>query len=1185
MSTSATPPAGPINQTTYPVGSTLATGYSVVDNDSNTAFYVAGLTSSTTYYFYIYSFNSLCSGGPLYLATSALTGNIKTGTVDYCVSTSTNSSRYINNVTTAGYITNITNVNTGRATNGYVDYTAIPPVTQIPNGGVTLDYKLAISRQFVKVWVDWNNDGIFTDAAPELVYTTGGILTIAGSAGFVIPSTTPPRNYRIRMRSFEASQTFGPCGNLATGETEDYSLIVVADCTVNITSVVDGNRCDSGTVVLTANGSAGTTQYRYYSARTGGVLIGTSETTSWTTPSISSNTSYYATAWNGTCESRYRTEVKAIIKPTTTITVSPSTPEVCGENNIVTIAALGDLVIDYLVNENFEGTGFGVLTRTNGVADVNSQWTNRTSPYVPSGSVWKPAITSRTIGNKFALAVSDFAAPVPKDTQIRTKVLNTTAYSDLYLSFRHYFSYYDGEELQFADVDVSTDGGIVWTNLRQYVSNQGFAGQFNDVVINVSSYAGLPSVLFRFRYQLQGSAFCDGWALDDVQVYGTRPLNTTFTWSGGTVTAFTDLACTVPYTNQSVSSIYVRPSGSQITTATWSFTATATLGNGCPISKLITIYNKTKTWQGTSNDWNNVNNWLPAGIPDISTCIVIPLTTNQSLLSTGEDGNGKNLLIKNGGKLEIQSGKTLTIKEATTVNAGGTFNIKNNSSLIQIDNVTNEGIVTMERISKPMFNLDYTYWNSPVTFASNFTLGLLSPDSTLMFSWEPTISDGPGNWKSETTSSKMDPTKGYIVKAPNSYSSSSKVSYTATFFGTPNNGDITAPIKKGKLIGTVVLDNAEDDEWNLIGNPYPSALNATTFLNLASNIDIIDGTLYLWTHNTLPANSYPDPFYGDYGLNYTDSDYAAFNKSGGTATAAASTGGSPPSGYIASGQAFFVKAATGTANNGTIQFATFNNSMRVGVEGKNGDFFKMNKNQKNEAIPKNVSDIERHRIWLNLTNNSGAFSQILVGYIEGATQGLDRSFDGESFGGNNVGFHSIIPEAQLTIQGRALPFDENDRVLLGYYSEISGKLSVRIDHLDGLFVNQNILLEDKELGIIHDLKDTPYVFQTEIGDFEERFVLRFTDKSLAINDLTNENTIIIQYTQSTKILNIANKTADNTIESVSLYDIQGKSISNWKITDKEQTNIKIQVPSISSGVYIVKLKTTKGNISKKIIIK
>jgi hypothetical protein len=38
---------------------------------------------------------------------------------------------------------------------------------------------------------------------------------------------------------------------------------------------------------------------------------------------------------------------------------------------------------------------------------------------------------------------------------------------------------------------------------------------------------------------------------------------------------------------------------------------------------------------------------------------------------------------------------------------------------------------------------------------------------------------------------------------------------------------------------------------------------------------------------------------------------------------------------------------------------------------------------------------------LNLFNNQG-FKQILVGYANRATNGLDASFDGESFNGNNI---------------------------------------------------------------------------------------------------------------------------------------------------------------------------------------
>ena len=1161
MSTSAVPPAGPVNGTTYTIGSTIAAGYTVVDNDSNTSFSVTGLTSLTTYYFYIYSFNSLCSGGPLYRIPSPLTGNITTGLVDYCIPTSTTSTRYIDDVSTTGYITNITNMTTGRAATGYADYTSIPPVTQIPGGGVTLDYRLAISRQFVKVWVDWNNDGTFTDAAPELVYTTGGVQTIAGSAGFVIPGATAPGNYRMRIRTFETSQTFGPCGNLATGEAEDYRLVVVADCTANISSVTDGSRCDAGTVTIGATGTAGTIQYRYYSARTGGTLVGTSATTSWTTPSISVNTSYYVTAWNGTCESWYRTEVKAKINPTTTINVTPSTPEVCGENNVVTIAALGDVVIDFLVDENFEGGGFGVLTRTNVAADANTQWTNRTSPYVPTGAVWKPAITSRTIGNRFALAVSDFAAPAPKDTQLRTVVLNTTAYSDLYLSFRHYFSYYVGEPLQFADVDVSTNGGGAWTNLASYTSTQGFAGQFNDVVINASAYAGLPSVMFRFRYQLQGSAWCDGWAIDDVKVYGTRPLNTTFSWSGG-VQAFVDFACTIPYVAQSVSTIYVKPTAAQLEMPSYSFTASATLGNGCPVSKLISITNKSSVWKGsTNNDWNNPNNWSPVGVPTINTCVIIPdvtATNPSNILGANYNAFGKTLQVKNLGNLQIQPTNTLTIADYVDVTAGGTFNIENSGSLIQINNNVNTGNITMKR-NTSIRRLDYVYWSTPV---AGFASSAISPGTptSFIYKWAPTTATAYasnfGNWLAGSES--MVNGKGYIVRGPDSYTTTNAL-YTATFTGVPNNGNITTPITRSTYTGapyagpTATLVTADDDNWNLLGNPYPSAINAVDFL--AANSANISGFVKIWTHGTLPVSAV-DPFYQDFVVNYTTADYITYNNTGGTQFGF--------DGKIGAGQGFFVRMndAASTSEN-----VVFNNSMRSNTH-------------RNDQFYRSGTEIERHRIWLDLISPSNTSSTTLVGYVSNATNNLDDEFDAIAQGvKTNFELYSLAESKELIIQGRSLPFNENDEVQLGVAIPQNGIYTIAISNVDGLFTNgdQDIYLEDKQLGVFHNLRTAPYTFTGTVGRNENRFNLLYNSSRLSQDDITLSNNLTVVSNENLTVFS-----SRETIDSIEVYDLLGKLVKTY--SNVNTAEFMLNNLNKNNTTLLLKITLTNGSVINKKVI-
>jgi hypothetical protein len=1169
MNTTGTPPTS-VNGTTYSIGGTVGAGNIVVNNENENSFTATGLTPNTRYYFFVYSFNSACTGGPLYNTTSPLTGNTTTTSFSFCPPTSNVSTRYINSVQTVGNLTNMSNLNTNRSTNGYGDYTTLPTTTQIPGGGINLDVTLAISRQYLKAWVDWNNDGTLTDSGVELVYSSSGVLSIATSFGFVVPLGTTPGNYRLRIRSYEASQTFGPCGNLATGETEDYIITVVPDCPAIISAVTDNSRCESGTVNLVATASGSPTQFRWYSALTGGSLVGTSATGSWTTPSISSTTNYYVTAYNGTCESLIRTKIIAKVNSSSIINVTPSTPEVCGEGNIVTIAASGDNMVDDLINENFQ-SGLGSLSSViiDGAGDASTQWQSKTSTFVPGLSVWKPAISSRSISDKFAFCTSDKNLLV--NTSLESANFSTVPYSDLTLTFRQYYSYY-GVPTDYAYVEVSTNNGGSWSAVRTYVEDHAIATDFENVTIDLTPYINNANFKIRFRYNAQ---FCDGWAIDDVRLFGTKLMNTTFSWSAGTVDAYIDLACSTPYTNQSVTTVYIKPTPTQLSSTSWSFTASATLSNGCPVSKLVTIYNKTKQWLGTTSNWNDANNWKPVGVPDLTNCVFIP---NTSIIpGSNYNALAKNLTVKSTGNLELPSTSNLTVSEWVNVNTSGVFNIRDKASLIQINNVANTGSVNIQRTTRALSKLDYTYWSSPV---AGFTLGGFSSFNSYMYSWIPTVSGNSGNWNPENDSSIMSTGKGYILRTP--WGHTDGTTYTTTFIGTPNNGDITTSISKGNLSGTAstsTFDGTdENDEWNLIGNPYPSALDAAKFLNLASNVPAIGGTVYLWTHNSQPNAATIDPFYGDYALNYTDTDYAVFNTTGGTATAPASTGGSTPTGYIASGQSFFVKAAN-TMANGTTATTTFNNSMRVGVEGKNSDFFKLTKNNKDEAIPKSVTDIERHRIWINLTNNSGAFSQTLVGYVQDATQGLDRSFDGESLGGNDVSFYSIIPQAELTIQGRALPFDENDQVTLGYNSEITGELSIRIDHIDGLFDTQNIYLEDKELSVIHNLKEKPYVFNTEKGDFNNRFVLRYADKTLGTNsfNLTKSDEAIVIVNQ-----NVTVQSLNQLIKNIVVYDLSGRKIDSYKKVNAQKYTLS-HLNKTTAGLIVKITLEDDTVVSKKII--
>ena len=162
-----------------------------------------------------------------------------------------------------------------------------------------------------------------------------------------------------------------------------------------------------------------------------------------------------------------------------------------------------------------------------------------------------------------------------------------------------------------------------------------------------------------------------------------------------------------------------------------------------------------------------------------------------------------------------------------------------------------------------------------------------------------------------------------------------------------------------------------------------------------------------------------------------------------------------------------------------------------GISGKNSQFFKGAKSK--------AAAIEKHRIWLNFTNTEGAFKQLLVGYATGGTNGFDNAFDGLSIDSNKyIDFYSVNENMNYVIQGRALPFVETDIVPLGYKTAIEGTFEISIAQVDGVFVTQNVFVEDKVTNIIHNLKSGSFTFTTSIGVFNDRFVLRYTDNTSVV---------------------------------------------------------------------------------------
>ena len=878
-----------------------------------------------------------------------------------------------------GTLNDVDNLNSGYTT-GYQNWTARPKAIQAQGEGINVYYRNVsyAGGAHVKAWVDWNKNGTFNTG--ELVYDTGCVTTDSATFGFVIPPATTPGDYRIRIRNnvlfdyfffdyfiydFTACENFNYTAfEDYDGEAEDYLFTVIASCDANIVTVTDGQNCGLGTVNLAVTATAGTTGFKWYSTETGATLIATTASGSWTTPSLAATTVYWVTATNGSCESLKRTKITAEISPLPTVLFTPSAPVICGDNDVLQLTAGGDVEPAILIDEKFEGGGLGVFKNVNNTPngapyDAITVWQNKTSPYIPTNTeVWSPAISSGLSGNKFAMSTSDVNPPGAVEQFLElTTAVNATNVTGLTLTFDMYYS-------RFGDqVIVQANNGTGWTDVQSYTASVGIGTRFAAQTINFTAYNNAPSLKIRIQFL---SNWGDGVAVDNIRLFGIKTLNTAFNYDTSVVEAFTNVACTPPFAYVSgtpATTIWIKPTALQLENPSFSIPVTATLSNGCSANGTVMITNNTRTWQGITTDWTNTANWKPNVVPTIDNCIIIP--SNTVISGTNYNAYGKNLIVRNSGNLNIQSSNNLTIADGIVVEPSGTFQIENNSNLVQINNVVNTGNIIYKRIAPNIKGSDYVYWSSPVF---NQALGSIytSPTQGPKYEWNTLINNGNGtggntshgNWVSPTAT--MATGKGYIVRGSSSFGMAA-TNINSTFTGRPNNGNIPVTVYRGTYTGggytgaNGIPINNLDDNYNLIGNPYPSAINALRFIydNSTYGTNVIEGNVKLWMHGSPPINGATNPFYGSYAFNYSGSDYVTINYTGSTIPTTSSS--------IRAGQAFFVEMKDGVQGSGTVNF---NNAQRRDASGtpySNSGFFK-NSNEPNDDL----DNLERHRIWLDI---------------------------------------------------------------------------------------------------------------------------------------------------------------------------------------------------------------------------
>ncbi|WP_425077720.1 T9SS sorting signal type C domain-containing protein [Psychroserpens sp. S379A] len=620
---------------------------------------------------------------------------------------------------------------------------------------------------------------------------------------------------------------------------------------------------------------------------------------------------------------------------------------------------------------------------------------------------------------------------------------------------------------------------------------------------------------------------------------------------------------------------------------------------GNPTARTRVDYVIGKIWTGaTSNNWNTATNWSGNTVPTDTQCVYIPTGITPPIISDNGNADAYNLTVEDGALLVLaantnadNAGSTLTVQDFIDIQGTGSLIVRDDASLIQVNDTParpNSGAIELHRNTNIRL-LDYVYWSSPVENFDVSDVYDINTPTNRIYEWIPTTATGylgmpgnvpiiTGNWNN-LSSGIMDIGKGYAVRGPNGHTTAASIA-SATFNGVANNGVITQSLSSGGYSGGGLMYNPYgtnslsvtqlDDNWNLIGNPYPSALNANAFLTHPSN-NLIEGAVHIWTHN-IPIGGNGDSFYDDFAYTYSVNDYVTYNISGSTYP------NETFAGQIASGQGFFVLAL----NDNETGSVTFNNSMRDRTY-SNTAFYRTAEANESTSSTSDYQNIERHRIWLSLLNQNDEASNTLVGYIEGATQEKDRLYDAYAREVNNLNIYSKANDDRLTIQGRSLPFDNNDQVPIGIVIPQAGEYTIAISKVDGLFTNgdQNIYLEDLYNDVIHNLKATPYTFtETEAIDYEDRFVLRYTNEALSVDDLELSDLSIT----APKGKYVKVNTNNNLVDSVVIYDLLGRVMLNKTSISNDEfvyTN-----HNLSSGAYIVKVTLESGQTkTQKIILK
>lgn len=477
--------------------------------------------------------------------------------------------------------------------------------------------------------------------------------------------------------------------------------------------------------------------------------------------------------------------------------------------------------------------------------------------------------------------------------------------------------------------------------------------------------------------------------------------------------------------------------------------------------------------------------------------------------------------------------------------------------------------------------------NAITSTQASFTAGVDGTASPLAIAsyWLWTFNPGVlySEWDSVGALNNLDAGSGFTMKG-----STGAPSQLYDFRGKPNSGTINTAVLTG--------------QYTLVGNPYPSALDAVDYIHDAVNSTLITGTLFFWEQDLGVSSHLLNQYIGGYATYTISSDGliesfvpAVFNTVNNDGTfgtgGSSSTSGKAVHRYIPIGQGFMVEGSA----NGNVRTMNSHREYYKQTD-PDSEFFKTGANTQNKGTGTinelnynedgfQIVGSEYKRFRLNVDFNLEHTRQLLHNFHNTASDGFDYGL--ESSNKNPLGndAYYILDETAFITQAHA--FDVDLRIPLVVSIEEAMPLKVRLLDVQN-FEDYAIYLHDIETDQYYDLDALDFDVNLEAGTYSDRFEVTFKytgpneDPQIVNTEVETGDFVVFQNNTNAQ-LTLVNPKALN-ITSVVIYDITGKKIME-NVNMNTNTRYNVSTRHLSDGAYAVQITfKDQESLSKKIII-